>query len=1426
VGATRYGVAYDVFEVFQSFVSQLFHTVVTSGSSCPSTTTYHWMGIRFRNSGLSRNAQNAASTSFYAGGTLTYNSGATHPIIGASYFDLAGPTSNAATYYMDPNGSGCSSGSFKTINNGGGLTPTPFDDYGTMYFGTNVFSYIGSGGNPLLMLGFANQTVNAATFSGINSHVFSGTYTAYDATNTQTRKNIFMVPDTLGTTFTLRTSNSDSDPTNYTALGTLACTSVGTPSAGFCSGTLTLSGVTGTGKAACAISTLGAPILSCVAQKPDSTDVAISMIASVPARSVLSVSLSPNPGQVANTSTTIVLNATLTNVSGRAITSMANPGGGLDLVAPFTNTGAYAGTGGTCTSTLAGFASCIVPITYAPSAVGTHMQTFRVAYNNGVTTTNATAGAVGTCGLSSVAVDQTLAGYSPNTTNAFTATATYSNGSTQDVSSAVTWSSNTSSKATFSGATASFFQAGNATLTATLGTSSDAFTAQIFDRSTYFSALGQADTDNVAQAALGALQDPEGVAATGTKIFVADTGNNRIAIFNTVPTSNAPPVSLSLCQSSTSLVRANNGGISGSRCWAPTSVSTDGTHLAVQDGQNNRLLLWSTIPTVQGQVATVVLGQPDMSATSGGGTSRTDFNHAGHVFVGGGKVLVTDNWSSRVLIYNSFPTVNYQQADFVVGQANFTASLTGNSATRMNGPTAAFTDGTRLYVSDTGNNRVLIWTAFPTVNGQAAQAALGQTTITAKNCNHNTSSPAASYLCSPAQISGDGTKLYVVDGSNNRVLIWNTYPTGFGVAANVVVGAPDMTSNAVSSAADGLQFPTSAAVVGTTLVVADAGNHRVQVFSPIPTSNGRTATYSMGQLTTSDSYPASGRVGGVSSARAGYASGISSNGKHFALADYANSRVMLWSNFPTANVAPDIVVGQADFTSSASVATQTGVGYVNDVMLTKSKLLLADSNARVLIWNTIPTSSGAPASIVLGQPNFTSSDGSVASRTLLMSANGVYSDGKRVAVADCISSRVLIWNTFPTVSGQQADLVLGQPDFTTTGGNTSATRMDCPVRATFTATRFFVIEAGNRRMMVWNSFPTVNGQAADLAIGAVDLNSTGGSIGDHQLQAPKSVFTDGTRLLIGADNGLLMYNAFPTANYQNFDSVIGQVDFDGHFDNVGTSGSYTNPTGLMAIRPGGIWSDGSTVFYADDNNRVVRSGSATTGTAVVSISDGPTYNFGSSASVTISYSKSFTVSNTGSVDVKNVAAGTAAFSAPFYYKGGSFPGTGGTCGGTLTSGSNCTVIVNFLPTASGVFSDSLKVSYVGPNGVLTDTAGIGLAGTVTTSNLTISDGPTYAFGTVATTATKTFTVTNSGGTKTTLMWSGTPALGTGFSFNGGGYPGVGGTCTTVLEGGATCTIVIKFAPSTAGSYSDTARVTYTDADSVVRTLSVGVGGSH
>ncbi len=60
----------------------------------------------------------------------------------------------------------------------------------------------------------------------------------------------------------------------------------------------------------------------------------------------------------------------------------------------------------------------------------------------------------------------------------------------------------------------------------------------------------------------------------------------------------------------------------------------------------------------------------------------------------------------------------------------------------------------------------------------------------------------------------------------------------------------------------------------------------------------------------------------------------------------------------------------------------------------------------------------------------------------LFSPASVSSDGQHLFVADNYQNRVLIWNSIPTSNGQPADVVVGQKDFVSNNSNTLSATVD------------------------------------------------------------------------------------------------------------------------------------------------------------------------------------------------------------------------------------------------------------------------------------------------------------------------------------------------------------------------------------------------
>jgi len=148
--------------------------------------------------------------------------------------------------------------------------------------------------------------------------------------------------------------------------------------------------------------------------------------------------------------------------------------------------------------------------------------------------------------------------------------------------------------------------------------------------------------------------------------------------------------------------------------------------------------------------------------------------------------------------------------------------------------------------------------------------------------------------------------------------------------------------------------------------------------------------------------------------------------------------------FPKA-IARAAIIGQPD--SKSSLGKQLGVSRAFGVFNHNSKFIVSDSsNHRVLIWNTYPQNKNTAPDLVLGQTSLSSTRqnfmGTAASNSL-NNPRDSWTDGTKLIVVDTNNHRVLIWNTFPTSNGKEADVILGQTDFTSSTANNGPNTVAC-----------------------------------------------------------------------------------------------------------------------------------------------------------------------------------------------------------------------------------------------------------------------------------------------------------------------------------------------------------------------------------------------
>ena len=145
-----------------------------------------------------------------------------------------------------------------------------------------------------------------------------------------------------------------------------------------------------------------------------------------------------------------------------------------------------------------------------------------------------------------------------------------------------------------------------------------------------------------------------------------------------------------------------------------------------------------------------------------GGANK--LNHPVSISANYGKLAVTDRFNNRVLIWNTIPSSN-TPPDLVLGQTNFTTHNSGTGLNNMDFPgQVSITPDGKVLVADSDNNRVLVWTSFPTSSGQSADFAL----------------PITDYVnfgdSWPWGVWSDGTKVVVTATVAKSVLFWNSFP--------------------------------------------------------------------------------------------------------------------------------------------------------------------------------------------------------------------------------------------------------------------------------------------------------------------------------------------------------------------------------------------------------------------------------------------------------------------------------------------------------------------------------------------------------------------------------------------------------------------------------------------------------------------------
>ncbi len=335
---------------------------------------------------------------------------------------------------------------------------------------------------------------------------------------------------------------------------------------------------------------------------------------------------------------------------------------------------------------------------------------------------------------------------------------------------------------------------------------------------------------------LYAPQDVE-VDTTHHRLFVADSGNNRVLVFLLTDKNILTDYTADYVLGQPDFI-SNSQGTTSTTMAAPTSLLYDAAtnQLYVADYGNKRVLLHPAHNIVNGQGALKVLGQPDFTSSimattqSGFRGPRGLTKYKNHLFVSDAQ------GNNRVLVFDVADGItNGENAVKVIGQKDFVSNISATSQNRLSHPYGLDIDPVngKLLVADPGHYRVMVFDiADGITNGENAVKVIGQKEFTTGVMTLSPSGISYAYGLSYDHIH---KRVFISNTGYHRVTL-SGFDNGISNGANAVsvIGQTNFTSIAEATTQNGLHSPYGVTYIGDNnqLVVSDTGNHRVAFYIP------------------------------------------------------------------------------------------------------------------------------------------------------------------------------------------------------------------------------------------------------------------------------------------------------------------------------------------------------------------------------------------------------------------------------------------------------------------------------------------------------------------------------------------------------------------------------------------------------------------
>jgi sugar lactone lactonase YvrE len=293
------------------------------------------------------------------------------------------------------------------------------------------------------------------------------------------------------------------------------------------------------------------------------------------------------------------------------------------------------------------------------------------------------------------------------------------------------------------------------------------------------------------------------------------------------------------------------------------------------------------------------------------------------------------------------------------------------------------------------------------------------------------------------------------------------------------------------------------------------------------------------------------------------------------------------------NGAPaEAVFGTTSFSNGSGGTDAIGLQDPAGLFLDRfGRLWVADSfNNRVVVYEAAAYRGNGPiADFFFGQPDLTTVTPAAAANKM-NTPTGVWIDGNdSLWVADSGNNRVLRFASISSkFSGANADGVLGQALFTTSGAGAGTTGLQAPegIAVSPAGTLYVACRAGNRVMRFNNAAILADGAPANAVLGQPDFNTVTSGLTADKLNFPRGLFLTADDSLWVADSFNHRVVRFSNASTKGAgsaaDGVVGQPDFV-------TNTFAATATGLNFPRGAPFVDATGSLWVADNSNhRVLR----------------------------------------------------------------------------------------------------------------------------------------------------------------------------------------------------------------------------------------------